>query len=368
MTEALQRQKFLLHVFPSFATGGAQMRLVALANHFGSAFRHAVIALDGDLACRSRLAPELSVSFPALPRNSAGLSARLRHARTLLSQLRPDVLITSNWGAIEWGAANLFPLARHIHTEDGFGVEEHGRQLTRRVLARRLVLRRSAVVLPSRTLFGIAREVWRLPAAKLHYIPNGIDLRRFVPDTERTGAAPIVIGCVAALRSEKNLARLLRATHRIAGRWPLRLVIVGDGPERPAIQSLAAELSLNVDFVGEVGDTAPFYRRFDLFALSSDTEQMPLSVLEAMASGLAVVATDVGDIASMVAAENRPFISGRDDAALAESLRALIDVPQLRLAIGAANRQRAESDFDQMLMFRRYRALFDRIDGEMAAA
>lgn len=359
------RTKLLLHVFPSFAAGGAQMRFVALANHFGRAYRHAVIALDGDLGCRSRLSPELAISFPPLENRGERLLGRLRRYRRMLFTLRPDILVTSNWGALEWGIANLLPVVPHIHTEDGFGRDERNHQFRRRILTRRLVLRRSVVVLPSRTLLGIASKVWRLPEARLRYIPNGIDLHRFAPPSVPGQSRPPVIGCVAALRPEKNLARLLRAVHQVAATRPVRLMIAGDGPERAALTALAQELSLAVDFLGEVADPAPLYRNFDVFALSSDTEQMPLSVLEAMASGLAVAAPDVGDIATMVAPENRPFIVGRDAGELAAALSALLDVPEQRLAIGASNRRCAERDFDQALMFERYRQLFDGIEREI---
>lgn len=368
MTRHPSGQRLLLHVFPSFAAGGAQLRFVAIANAFGPAFRHAVIALDGDDSCRCRLSPELSISFPSFARDRCSFAGRLRRARALLAELRPDVLITSNWGAIEWAIANMLPLARHIHTEDGFGVEEQDRQLLRRVLTRRLALRRSTVVVPSRTLQNITEKRWHLPPSRVRYIPNGIDLARFAPALARHDHDVPVIGCVAALRPEKNLARLLRAAANVAALHPLRVVIAGDGPERPALQALAAELPLGVEFLGELADPAPVYRRFDIFALASDTEQMPLSVLEAMASGLPVVATDVGDVASMVAAENKPFIAGHDPETLAASIARLLEAPELRPSLGSANRRRAEREFDQQVMFRRYRALLNANEEEMAEA
>lgn len=356
--------KLLLHVFPSFAAGGAQMRFVSLANHFAAAFRHAVIALDGDLGARSRLSPDLSLAFPPLEPGDPGLPHRLWRYRHLLANLKPDVLVTSNWGSIEWAIANLVPLARHIHTEDGFGADERERQIPRRVWTRRLALRRSRVVVPSRTLRRIATDVWRLPPRQLRYVPNGIDLARFFPPPAPPQSEVPVLGAVAALRPEKNLARLLRAAHLLAATRPLKLVIAGEGPERAALASLASELGLAVTFLGDIADPAPLYRSLDLFALSSDTEQMPLSVLEAMASGLPVAATDVGDIAAMVAPENRPFIAGRDDAALARSIGALLDAASLRRAIGSANRLRATREFDELTMFRRYRALLEGAEGE----
>jgi glycosyltransferase involved in cell wall biosynthesis len=347
----------LLHVFPTFAVGGAQMRLVAIANRFGPRLRHSIVALDGTTTARTLLRPDLAVAFPAIDARKGDTLGNVRRFAAALRALGPDLLVTHNWGAIEWAMANALVGRRHVHIEDGFGPEEQARQLPRRALTRRLVLRRAMVVLPSRTLWRIATEVWRLPARRVRYIPNGIDLARFRPAAPTARDVP-VIGTVAGLRAEKNLPRLLRAFAALPA--PARLRIVGDGPERPALAALAAALGMaeRVEFTGAMADPAPAYRGFDLFALSSDTEQMPLSVLEAMASGLAVAASDVGDVAAMLAEANRRFVVARDDAALAAALAALLADPTLRRALGTANRARAEAEFDQQAMFAAYAELF----------
>ena len=297
-------QRVLLHVFPTFAVGGAQMRFVALANSFGPAYRHIVIALDGDDSCRGRLHAGVDAAFPSVPAIKGDPIGAARQARRVLRDLRPDLLITSNWGSIDWAIGNgaigngaigngamgdFGRIAPHLHMEDGFGPEERARQLPRRVWTRRLMLRRSRVILPSRTLLRLATETWRLPPSRLHYVPNGVDLARFAPDPARRARSPaggVVIGTVAALRPEKNVARLLRAVGQVIASppelpAPARLVVVGDGPERPRLEQLARDLGIAgaVTFLGQTDDPAPFYRDFDLFALSSDTEQMPLSVL-----------------------------------------------------------------------------------------
>ncbi|MDR3536848.1 MAG: glycosyltransferase, partial [Acetobacteraceae bacterium] len=145
------------------------------------------------------------------------------------------------------------------------------------------------------------------------------------------------------------------------GLAPVRLVIVGDGPERAALEAQVASLGLvgQVTFTGHREDTPALYAGFDLFALSSDTEQMPLSVLEAMASGLPVAATDVGDVAAMLAAENAGFVVPLAEDALAGALAALIDDPELRRRLGTANRTKAAREFDQATMAQRWRALWD---------
>jgi glycosyltransferase involved in cell wall biosynthesis len=354
----------LLHVFPTFAVGGAQIRLVTVANHFGPAWQHAIVAMDGNTACRDRLHPDLSVNFSTVSVRKGDTAGNVLRFRRVLTSLRPDVMVTHNWGSIEWAMANITVGLRHVHIEDGFGPEERDRQIPRRVWLRRLLLRRAMVVLPSLTLESIATDIWRLPRPRVRYLPNGIDLGRFDPGTTKATpppwqaptAAP-VIGTVAALRPEKNLGRLLRAFAQL--QRPARLVIVGDGAERPALEALARELGVAaaVSFVGHMPDPQRAYHHFDIFALSSDTEQMPLSVLEAMASGLPIATTDVGDVSVMLAMENRPFVVQRDETALTGALAALLDAPALRSTVGAANRAKAERDYDQQAMFRAYGAL-----------
>lgn len=357
----------LLHVFPSFAVGGAQVRFCAVANRFGSRWRHAIVALDGQHDCAARLAPDVPFRLVPSPAASGALPARLLAIRRTLRDLRPDALVTSNWGSMEWALANLLPpRLPHLHTEDGFGPEESTGQIRRRVLTRRLALRRSEVVLPSTVLLRTARETWQLPARRLHHVANGLDLARFHPvgpvaDLGVPGEG-CLIGTVAALRPEKNIGRLIRAAAllRAEGR-PLRLAILGDGPERGALEALARASGLGdaVLFAGHVADPAAAYRAFDVFALSSDTEQMPFSVLEAMASGLPVAATEVGDLRAMLPAASHPMLAERDVAALAAVLRPLLQDAALRARLGAENRAKAVHDYDQETMFQAFAALYD---------
>jgi glycosyltransferase involved in cell wall biosynthesis len=348
----------LLHAFSTFATGGPQVRFAAIANHLGGRYRHAIVAMDGNLACRERLDPALDVTFPDIPVAKGDTRGNARRFHAVLRAMRPDALLTSNWGTIEWAIANRLGTVRHVHVEDGFGPEERDRQIPRRVWMRRAFLAGREVVVPSLTLRRIATERWRL--RRVRYVPNGIDLARFA--ATRGGEAPAagpVIGTVAALRAEKNLARLLRAF--AAGGAGARLVIAGDGPERPKLEALAAELGIadRTTFAGHMPDPAPLLRGLDVFALSSDTEQMPISLLEAMGAGLPVAATSVGDVAAMLAPEQAPFVVPRDDAALAGALRRLLDDAGQRAALGAANRRKAEAEYSDTAMFAAWRDVWD---------
>ena len=346
----------LAWVFPGFGVGGAQARFASLANHLGDACRHLVIALNGDTACREKLDAGLDVRFPDAG-HARGASLRaVATARAVLAAERPDCVVTSNWGALEWAAGARLAGLRHVHAEDGFGPEERSTQIRRRVLARRFVLRGSDVVLPSLTLCRIARRVWRLPPRKLHYIPNGIDLVRFRAAL-RMGLPPgegPVLGTIAALRPEKNIARLLRAVASLDAAQRPRLVVVGDGPEREGLQALAHTLGIaeRTHFAGHSTEPERWMASFDAFALSSDTEQMPLSLLEAMASALPALCTNVGDVHAMVAAQNTPFVTAVDDGAFAHGLRALLG-SDFRM-IGAANRAKAQAEYGQAAMFDRW--------------
>lgn len=344
----------LLHAFPGFTTGGAQRRFAAVANRWGRDFRHAIVAMDGVTDARHLLDPGLDVTFPDFAIRKGDTFGMLRAMRALLRRLRPGTLVTSNWGTIEWAIANRLPRIPHLHMEDGFGPEERDRQLPRRVLARRLLLRRARLLVPSRNLERIAREEWRLEPI---YVANGVDLVRFTP-VERAAHGVPVIGTVAGLRPEKNLARLLHACAIAARTVPHRLLVVGDGPERGALEALARQLGVEAEFAGPIANPAPLYARMDIFALSSDTEQMPLSVLEAMACGLPVAATAVGDVAAMVAEANRPFLTPREPEPLAAAFAMLLADPGLRERVGANNRARAEFVYDQEAMFATHAALW----------
>jgi glycosyltransferase involved in cell wall biosynthesis len=368
----------LIHAFSTFEVGGQQVRFVTLANHFGRTFRHTLMAMDNCFTCAERLGP--NVDFAALPitvAKSAAISlGNLARFRLLLGRLRPNLLLTYNWGAIEWALANRWlPRCRHLHFEDGFGPDESPtRQNRRRVMMRRLALsgRHTRVIVPSRTLHHLATETWQLSAARVIYLPNGIDCTRFgaPPDPallakfglDRPGP---VVGTVATLRAEKNIPRLVRAFAALPPDLQARLVVVGAGPERSVIEASAKASGLadRIILTGALDRPEAIVGRFDVFALSSDTEQMPYSVLEGMAAGLPVVAADVGDIKHMVANENAPFlVAPSDEISFTEGICRLLSDHRLREALGARNRARVRETYSLDAMLARYAAVL--ADGE----
>jgi glycosyltransferase involved in cell wall biosynthesis len=303
-----------------------------------------------------------------VPGVKRGILHNLAGGALALRRLRPDFLLTYNWGAIEWAAASRFsPVSRHLHLEAGFSRGEADSQIPRRVLFRRWALARcELVVVPSRQLEDLAHRVWRLPVSRVVYVPNGVDTARFaipvldgVPGfTRRPGE--MVIGTVAPLRLEKNIGRLLRVFAMLKSAHLLRLIIAGDGGQRASLEGLAAELGIadRVIFTGQVVPEAVL-GTFDIFALSSDTEQMPNALLEAMAASRAIAAVNVGDVKKIVCEDNREFIVDRDDGtAFAGALTRLLGDPEKRRVLGCANRRRVVKEFSQERMFSAYSRIF----------
>jgi glycosyltransferase involved in cell wall biosynthesis len=352
-----------LHVFATLKAGGPQMRTLQLVGRLPGV-RHTFVAMDGRWDALDAGPP--GARWERIePPPRRGFFAMGRAMAALIGSSAPDLLLTYNWGAIESVlAARGLRLRRLVHHEEGFGPAEVQRQHRRRVWARRVLLRRAAaVVVPSRTLEAIALRRWRVPRERLHWLPNGVDLARFVP-APRAPHGDVVIGHVGGLRGEKNQQLLLRAFACMRRRQQARLLVVGAGEDFAPLAQLAADLAIvdRVTWAGASADTSEVYRDMDVFALSSRTEQMPLVVLEAMACGLPIVSTDVGDVAGMVAPENRAFIAPPDEPlALAVALDALVDDAGKRRAIGAANRARCERDWELGACLARYAALYERV-------
>jgi glycosyltransferase involved in cell wall biosynthesis len=355
----------ILHVFPGFDSGGAQMRTVQLMGLMPAGTRHSILAMDGGYRFVSKVPEGVAVqTLPAPPKLS--FHGMGHYMADVLRKERPDAVMTYNWGSIEMvlGArrAGFAPL---IHHEDGFGPEEVDRYLLRRIWLRRFLLRTAtAVAVPSTVLRDLALQRWRVPDSRVHYLPNGVDLRRFAPGAPRRGDPPLIIGHVGHLRPEKNQRLLIEAFAASASRGYARLRLCGDGPEAAELRKLAHALGVQdvVEFQGGVDDTAPLYREMDVFALSSHTEQMPLTVLEAMASGLVIVSTDVGDVRAMVAASNHDLITPNGNAdALAAAIDRAVDDAELRREIGAANRTRCEAEFDEHARYRAWIDLYESV-------
>jgi glycosyltransferase involved in cell wall biosynthesis len=363
-----------MHVVPSLDVGGVQTRIADIANGLAG-FEHVFLPLDRSDAALTRLDAKVQKTIAQVSARAGRLPARLRAYARTIKEHQPDLLLTYNWGSIEFALANLQLGFPHIHSEDGFGPDESRAQLTRRVWTRRVALLRSVVVVPSTTLERIATSSWWVSGSRLYRIPNGIDLAKFAPRSKREARRlanipddALVVGWVGALRREKNVERLMRAFARLTA--TARLVVVGHGAERSNLEQAATALAIGdrVIWTGGRDDVGALLPAFDVFALSSDTEQMPIVIMEAMACGLPIASVDAGDIAQMVAPANAPFVVPMRDDALSEALQELASDEHLRTRIGAENRKRAEDLFDRDRMLAAYERLYRSQAGTAARA
>lgn len=353
----------ILHIFSTFKVGGPQVRFAELAAGFGNRFSHTIIAMDGNYEAARFLPAGIDIRYGGHPPKGGALLGRLSRYRKNIAQQAPDLLVTYNWGAIEWALANLSTGTPHIHIEDGFGPEEAERQIPRRVWTRKLALRRSQVIVPSVTLQHIALQVWRLNSAQVHFIPNGIAPQdNYSTRIDELGLnLPQGLPRIAwagAVRREKNVIRLLRAFAPLKNQAVL--LVIGDGSELEHVMREAETLALGpaIRFLGRREDVRDILMQCDLMALSSDTEQMPLAVLEAMDAAVPVASTAVGDVKYMVCEENRPYIVPGSAAELGAAMRALVADAELRRTIGSANRKRLRQVYAAQDMIAAYEALF----------
>jgi len=355
----------VLHAFSTFVPGGPQVRTARLLPALDPDWRHSILALDGRTDARALLPATLRAEIlEPLPR--AGTPRTTWRLTGLLRRLRPDLVLTYNWGALDaLLATRLVGPRALVHHEDGFRPDEVDGFKRRRVWTRRLVLPGTrAVIVPSHRLEEIACTLWRLPAAQVVRIPNGIRLADFPArdgNPARRAALGIpagafVVGSVGHLRAEKNPVRLIEALAGIEA----HALVLGDGPERARVEETARALGLTarVHLVGHREAPQEDYRLMDAFALPSDTEQMPVALLEAMACGLPVAATDVGDVRRILPPAQAPLVVPRDARALGEALRTLAASPELRRELGAGNRARVEEEYGFERMVARYRETY----------
>ena len=373
MNESEAEKPHILHLHSTFSAGGKELRCAQLINAFGDAARHSIVSamperMEAAAAIKRGASVQYPKDFPPLAgRPTLGRLNRLARA------MQPfDLVLTYNWGAMDAVMAHTvfsqaLTLPPLVHHEDGFNEDERVKLKWTRNLYRRIALGRAdRLVVPSQLLEQIATKAWQQPRSRVTRIPNGVNVdafaRRAKPDAMRglvKRKGELWVGTMAGLREVKNLPRLVRAFASLPDPW--QLVIFGEGPERDTIRQQAEAINVahRLHMPGFAADPSKVMGLLDIFALSSDSEQAPISVIEAMASGIPVVAPAVGDVASMVAQSNVPFIvrPGSDPALQSALLRMAEDASQ-RAEIGEENRQKARREFDEGRMIEAYRRIY----------
>jgi glycosyltransferase involved in cell wall biosynthesis len=359
-------------VLSSFGVGGQER--VALDLAIGQQQRGhkvSVISLapppDGAMADEFR---EHGIAVDRVEKRGEGIDLGLvpRLARTL-RRLGAQVVHTHNPLPLIYGApAARLAGAAAIHTKHGRNPSGRGNRLLRRAAAQLA----HAFVAVSETTAEQARDMHDAPRARMHTIANGIRLDRYHPDVEARAAARVelglgdafVVGHVGRLDSYKNQAMLVRAMAPLLSSQ-VRLVIIGDGPSQAELRAEVARLSDPrwVVLAGRRMDVPRLLPAFDVFALSSRTEGLPLVVPEAMSVGLPVVTTAVGGLPSVVDQGETGLLVPVDEVALRAALRQLVEDRGLMLRMGVRAREAALHRYSADRMVDAYLDLYARARG-----
>lgn len=381
MTDAVLTREIplVVHVVYALDFGGLEALLVDTVNQMpAERFRHAIVCITRYTDFAKRI-ERPGVELYALDKQPGlGLGTHWTFWK-LMRRLRPAIVHTYNLAAYEYGwTAAMAGVPVRIHAEHGRDARDpQGTNPKHRLLRRMLAPWIDMFVPVSLDLQGWLQHTIGVARERIALINNGVDTLRFAPGPVATDVREAlgirsgewVIGSVGRIQDVKDQATLLRAFAQLLALAPeaaplLRLVIVGEGPLLPALRTLAQELGIapQVSLPGARHDIDQVMRCFSVFALSSIAEGTPVTLLEAMSTGLPVVATRVGGIPDLVhEGRDGQLVAPRDPAALAQALLAYVRDPQLLARHASAGRAHIEAAYSTRAMVANYAALYDRV-------
>jgi glycosyltransferase involved in cell wall biosynthesis len=369
----------ICHLLHSLRMGGAEVLATRLARRLGSDFRFVFACLEEVGTLGEELRAE---GFPVeVLGRRPGIDWRCsRRLSDYMGRERVDLLQTHQYTPFFYGG-----LARLLGRRPPILFTEHGRPFPdyprpRRIVANRLMLRRrDRVVAVGEAVRQALIRNEGFPAARVEVIYNGADLSTFGAPGDRAAArkmmgvddADLVILQVARLDPLKDHATAIRTVECVARARPdARLVLVGEGPEEGMIRGLARErgIEAHVRLLGLRTDVDRLLPGADLFLLTSVTEGIPVTLIEAMAAGLPIVGTRVGGMGEVVEEGlNGLLAPSGDGAGLAEAVLRLAGDPELRGRMGRHGKGRAEEMFTESRMHDGYRRLYEEILGRPRA-
>ncbi len=366
----------VVHVIHRLGVGGLENGLVNLINHLpADEFRHAVVCLTEATDFRNRIRRQDVAVYEMHKREGQDFGLYRRLYR-LLCRLRPAIVHTRNLATVECQLpAWLAGVPVRIHGEHGWDVfDPEGKNRKYQWLRRAFRPLIHHYVPLSRQLEAYLVESIGVPREKITRICNGVDTDRFHPPAGGRapipgcpfGAGQVLIGTVGRMHGVKDQITLVRAFIELLRRHPetrrsARLVLVGDGPLRPVCETLLHQAGLAdlAWFAGERDDIPAVLRGLDLFVLPSRAEGISNTLLEAMATGLPVVATAVGGNPELVVdGSTGRLVPAGDWQTLACALADYLANPALRRQHGCSALAYCRERFSLTGMVRSYRSLY----------
>lgn len=375
-----QLPPLIVHIIYRLGIGGLENGLVNIINRLPEdRYRHAIICLTDSTDFRQRISRR-DVAIYQMHKRPGQDWASFHKVYSLLRQLRPVIVHTRNLAAIEYQfCALLSGVPFRVHSEHGWDVfDPDGNNVKYQWLRRALGYIIHRFIPLSLQLQDYLLNRVKIPASKIARICNGVDTKIFYPRSgsrqKPEGCPPvlddeIVIGTVGRMHGVKDQLTLVKAFIDACVKSPgfadrARLFLIGDGPLRAqAIELLAASnLADKAWLPGERNDIADILRSLDIFVLPSKAEGISNTILEAMASGLPVIATRVGGNPELVLdAETGMLVEKEDVAGLSEAMRELVTNQGERRQLGEAAYQRILSEFSIDSMVARYQQVYDRL-------
>ncbi len=382
------RRPLISHIVYRFDVGGLENGVVNLINRLpAEAWRHQIIALtDVAVGFRRRIERD-DVDFVSLEKPPGHLVRLFPSLHRLFRHHRPTIVHTRNLAALEatapaWSAG--VPI--RIHGEHGRDARDpNGSNRLYRVVRRAYSPFVSKYVAVSRDLQRYLVERIGIAPSRVLRLTNGVDTERFRPrcsndvllhDCPFDRAQHWLVGTVGRLdpvKDQMTLARAFISALRLApmARDRMRLVLAGDGPLRSEVESMLDEAGVRslVWFAGERTDVPAVLRALDCFVLPSIGEGISNTILEAMASGVPVVATDVGGNSELLSDGFTGLLTRPADAdAMARAVLGYFLDPALAARHGAAARQRAVTHFGLQGMVERYQEMYERLLADRGGA
>ena len=375
----MSQRPLIVHLTYILDFGGLETLIVETINRMPvDQYRHAIVCLTKFTDFRERITRP-GVEVIALDKQPGlGLDTHVKLWK-LLRQMKPTILHTYNLATAEYAfTAAMAGVPVRVHAEHGRDAgDPQGKNPKHRLLRRLLSPFIDCYVAVSNDLeLWLKRDVG-IAEKKVLFIDNGVDTHRFVPLAPGTLPPPLfaippgcfVIGTVGRIQDVKNHAGLIEAFILLREQLPqrrdsMKLVIVGASPLLPALerQIAAADIGDAVLLPGGRDDIAAVMQTFSLFVMSSIAEGMPVTLLEAMSSGLPVVSTRVGGIPDLVVDnETGALVPAGDPQALAAALAVYVRAPSLARRHGAAARTRIVQKYSIDAMLGSYVALYDRL-------
>ncbi|QDV26817.1 glycosyltransferase [Aureliella helgolandensis] len=365
----IKRPVRFLHIFPEYGRGGAELRVTRTINSMGPGAGHMVMSISGRMEAATTLDRACQVEVVSGPPKRGPIRFPIDLWKAV-RKINPKVVLTYNWGATDAVlAAKIARFRPVLHNECGLSADVDGKGWRRRWIRRLLLPGCHRVIVTSHTIRDLALQYYGVSEKQLTFIKTGVDVHRFSPGRSplvrqkitQGDESLVVFGYIGTLRPSKNLPMLLRA-FAAANQPNTRLAIFGDGPERENLKALAQDLGISsaVYFHGYVDEPEHAFRAIDVNVTTSRSEAASNSLLEAMATGLPVITTDIADNQRMLGIDNRAFVYAHEDlAGYTTGLQRMATEFELRIALGKKNRAHVCTEYPIERMYREYAELWN---------